>query len=321
RNAANEGSPIRVSELLNALEAPVFIERVSLHSPKHTARARRVIRRALSAQVEGKGFSFVEVLSACPSGWKMDPVSAEKWIEEQMLPVFPLGNLRDRIDEVPAWHPETIEVTEELLKTQLDIKATEGHRAERSVPIPEARNPEILMAGFGGQGIMLLGVAVAQAAMIEGYQTSWIPSYGPEMRGGTANCAVRISDTPIGSPMVSEPGILMAFNRPSLEKFAPRVKKGGVIFYDSSLIDVEPGREDCLCIPVPFTQLGDELGNTRFANMVALGALCGYTNLLPEEALYEALPAVIKRRQFLGRNREAIAKGIETGRQLRATNN
>jgi 2-oxoisovalerate ferredoxin oxidoreductase beta subunit len=321
RNPLNEGHPIRVSELINALETPVFIERVSLHSPKHTARARRVIRRAIQAQAEGKGFSFVEVLSACPSGWKMDPVAAEKWIEEHMLPVFPLGNLRDRIDETPAWHPQPVEVTEDLLRTQLDLKSGEAHRAERSVPITEARNPELLVAGFGGQGIMLLGIAAAQAAMIEGYQTSWIPSYGPEMRGGTANCAVRIADEPIGSPLVSEPTILMAFNRPSLEKFAPRVKPGGLIFYDSSLIDVEPGRPDCLQIPVPFTQLADGMGNTRFANMIALGALCGYTNLLPEEALYEALPAVIKRRQFLGQNREAIAKGMEAGRQLRAISN
>lgn len=238
-----------------------------------------------------------------------------------MLPVFPLGNLRDRIDETPAWHPQPVEVTEDLLRTQLDLKSGEAHRAERSVPITEARNPELLVAGFGGQGIMLLGIAAAQAAMIEGYQTSWIPSYGPEMRGGTANCAVRIADEPIGSPLVSEPTILMAFNRPSLEKFAPRVKPGGLIFYDSSLIDVEPGRPDCLQIPVPFTQLADGMGNTRFANMIALGALCGYTNLLPEEALYEALPAVIKRRQFLGQNREAIAKGMEAGRQLRAISN
>ncbi len=317
RDVHNEGYPMKVCEMIDALHAPVFIERCSLHSSKHISRTRRVIRRALQSQADHKGFSFVEVLSACPSGWKMDPVSAEKWIEEHMLPVFPLGNFRDHIDETEGHRPQKPRLDNAAMRRQLDLVEREITKPEATQPMEAARNPEILMAGFGGQGIMLLGVATSSAAMIEGYETSWIPSYGPEMRGGTANCSVRIDEKPIGSPMIAEPTILMAFNRPSLEKFAPKVKPGGILFYDSSLIDIEPERPDCICVPVPFTKMADELGNTRFANMVAMGVLCGYTNLLTQEALFEALPSVIKRRQFIDANRKAVQSGLDYGRKLR----
>ncbi|MEJ2097557.1 MAG: 2-oxoacid:acceptor oxidoreductase family protein, partial [Deltaproteobacteria bacterium] len=103
---------------------------------------------------------------------------------------------------------------------------------------------EVQFAGFGGQGIMLMGKILAHAAMEEGYEVSWVPSYGPEMRGGTAYCTVVISDTPIGSPVIKNPTHLVAMNRPSLEKFAPAVKKGGIIFINESLIDIRSGRAD-----------------------------------------------------------------------------
>jgi 2-oxoisovalerate ferredoxin oxidoreductase beta subunit len=317
RNADNEGYPIRVAELLNSLQAPVFIERTSLHTPKHINRTRKAIRRAIQSQVDGKGFSFVEVLSPCPSGWKMNPVDSMKWIEEHMLEIFPLGNLRDRIDETKSRELVQVPLTAQMIRRKLDLELPEIKVPEHTKPEERFKDPEILAAGFGGQGIMLLGVAAAQAGMLEGYQSSWIPAYGPEMRGGTANCSVRISEKEIGSPMVTTPDILLAFNRPSLEKFAATAKPGGVIFYDSSLIDIEPDRKDCDIVPIPFTKLADDLGNTRIANMVAFGAMVGYTNLLNLETCFEALNAVVKRKNLIELNRTAVEKGYQVGKQMR----
>ncbi|MFA7332527.1 MAG: 2-oxoacid:acceptor oxidoreductase family protein [Candidatus Delongbacteria bacterium] len=317
RNSENEGFPIHVAELLNSLQAPVFIERTSLHTPQHINRTRKAIRRALQAQIDKKGFTFVEVLSPCPSGWKLNPVDSMKWIEENMLKNFPLGNLRDRIDETPARERVTIELTRDMLLKKLDLLQPESHVPARTTVEERFQDPEILAAGFGGQGIMLLGVAVAEAGMREGYQSSWIPAYGPEMRGGTANCSVRVSEREIGSPMVHNPDILLAFNRPSLEKFEADARPGGVIFYDSSLIDIVPARTDCDIVPIPFTKLADELGNTRIANMVAFGALVGYTNLLNLETCLEALHTVVKRRNLVELNQQAVRKGFEVGQEMR----
>jgi len=318
RSAENEGYPIHVAELLNSLEAPVFIERTSLHTPQHINRTRKAIRRALQGQIDGKGFTFVEVLSPCPSGWKLNPVDSMKWIEENMLRIFPLGNLRDRLDEAPSRERLTLELTRDMLLKKLDLQVPAAVARPRTQVEKRFRDPEILAAGFGGQGIMLLGVATAEAGMREGYQSSWIPAYGPEMRGGTANCSVRVSENEIGSPMVHDPDILLAFNRPSLEKFEAHAKPGGVIFYDSSLIDITPTRTDCDVVPIPFTKLADELGNTRIANMVAFGALVGYTNLFNLETCLEALTTVVKRKTLVEVNQQAVRKGYEVGKQMRA---
>jgi len=317
RDPENEGYPMHVCEMINTLEAPVFIERCSLHTPKHQNRTRKAIRKAIKAQVDGKGFSLIEVLSPCPSGWKMDPVHSMKWIEEEMLKIFPLGNVRDKIEEREGRHRERVHMSAEDLKKNLGVQPPEVEVPDRLQVEDRFRNPEILAAGFGGQGIMLLGVAAAQTGMLEGYESSWIPAYGPEMRGGTANCSVRISEDEIGSPMVTSPNILLAFNRPSLEKFEETVKPGGALFYDSSLIDIEPGRKDCDIVPIPFTKIADDLGNTRVANMVAFGAMVGYTGLLNLESCYESLSAVVKHKKLIGLNKEAILKGFEVGQEMR----
>ena len=165
------------------------------------------------------------------------------------------------------------------------------------------------MAGFGGQGILLLGVALAEAGMGAGYHVSWLPSYGPEMRGGTANCHVNLSASRIGSPLVSKPTVLIAMNRPSLDKFEPVVKPDGLIVYDSALIDRPVARGDVEVMPIPATQMADELGNTRAANMVVLGAYVGYTGILSKQAVIRILPEVIKRKQLISLNVQAIERG------------
>ncbi len=317
RDVHNEGFPIRVCEMLNSLEAPVYLERVSLHDTKHRAKARMAVRKAIKNQIDGKGFSLVEVLSPCPSGWKMDPVDSIKWIEQEMTKVFPLGVFRDKSKEVESFHFEKPQLSAGKIKEVLGLTQLKVKHFERSNPQEKYRNPGIKAAGFGGQGILLLGVALAQAGMLEGYEVSWIPSYGPEMRGGTANCHVHISEKPIGSPLVAFPDVLIAMNRPSLERFQDDVKEGGLIIYDSSLIDIEPSRRDVEIMPIPATRMADELGNTRIANMVVLGAYIGYTNALNKETVLETLDTIISRKRLIDINRQAIEKGFEFGQEMR----
>ncbi|MEJ2634625.1 MAG: 2-oxoacid:acceptor oxidoreductase family protein [Calditrichia bacterium] len=316
RDPYNEGSPIRVCEMLNSLDAPVYLERVSLHDVKHRAKARMAVRKAIQNQIDGKGYSLVEVLSPCPSGWKMDPVDSLKWIEEEMTKVFPLGVFRDRSKEIEPRQVKSEKATAEMVKEQLGLTMLSDKHFPKSAPDARHMNPAIKAAGFGGQGILLLGVGLAQAGMMEGYNVSWIPSYGPEMRGGTANCHVHISETPVGSPVVSFPSVLIAMNRPSLEKFEKDVKEGGMIIYDSSLIDIKPSRNDVEIMAIPATKMADELGNTRIANMIILGAYVGYANVLNKETLFETLNFIISRQRLIEINKQAIEKGYEFGREL-----
>jgi 2-oxoglutarate ferredoxin oxidoreductase subunit gamma len=148
---------------------------------------------------------------------------------------------------------------------------------------------EVQFAGFGGQGVMLMGQILALAAMQEGHEVVWIPSYGPEMRGGTAYCTVVISDRPVGSPIIRNPRHLVAMNRPSLEKFAPSVKKGGVIFINASIIPIGSGRSDVDELRVPIIELAKELGSVKAANIVALAAFVARSRIVGFEALTEAV--------------------------------
>lgn len=144
---------------------------------------------------------------------------------------------------------------------------------------------EVMFAGFGGQGILLIGKILAHTAMEEGHEVAWIPSYGPEMRGGTAYCTVVISDRPIGSPIIRNPLHLVAMNRPSLEKFAPMVKSGGVIFINSSLIDIDSGRDDVDELVVPVVDIAKSIGNVRAANIVALASFVARSGVVDLDRL------------------------------------
>jgi len=148
---------------------------------------------------------------------------------------------------------------------------------------------EVMFAGFGGQGILLIGKILAHAAMEQGFEVGWIPSYGPEMRGGTAYCTVVISDRPIGSPIIRNPLHLVAMNRPSLEKFAPVVKPGGVVLINSSLISIGTGRDDIDELKVPTTDIAKKLGNVKSANIVALSAFVARSKIVDFDMLREAV--------------------------------
>lgn len=170
---------------------------------------------------------------------------------------------------------------------------------------------EIIFSGFGGQGALFAGQLLAYAAADHGLHVTWIPSYGPEMRGGTAHCTVVVADAPIGSPLVRRPTRVVALNLPSFEKYESLVKPGGLLIYNGSLVDRAPTRADIRCIAVPANDIAEELGNMRQANVVLLGAYVAATGVLPLEAIATALDNHLPERQrrFLASNKEALRRG------------
>lgn len=169
----------------------------------------------------------------------------------------------------------------------------------------------IIMAGFGGQGIMSMGMLLAYAGMLEGKEVTWMPSYGPEMRGGTANCTVVISTDPIASPVIKKPHTLIAMNRPSLHKFESMVREGGLILYNASLIKEEPEREDVEIISLPANELAEKLGEMRTINMLVLGAYLRRRPFVKEESIEISLKKVLPKRRhhLLAINMEAFREG------------
>ena len=172
-------------------------------------------------------------------------------------------------------------------------------------------NEEIIFSGFGGQGALFAGQLLAYAALDSGLEVTWIPSYGPEMRGGTANCTVVIADEPIGSPLARHPRTVVALNLPSFEKYESLVKPGGLLVYNESLIPARPSREDIRYIAIPANDIADELGNVRMANVVLLGAYFAATGTMPLETVEAALDAHLgeRQRKYLGANKAALRRG------------
>jgi len=154
----------------------------------------------------------------------------------------------------------------------------------------------IIVAGFGGQGILSAGKFIAEAALMEGREVSWFPSYGPEMRGGTANCSVVISDEPIGSPVINDADVLIAMNGPSLEKFISHVKPGGLVIVDSSLVKNGPGRDDVRFVQIPASTTASKKGNMSFASIMLLGCLTGKTGVIRRDTFESALTATLPER-------------------------
>ncbi|MDR2647826.1 MAG: 2-oxoacid:acceptor oxidoreductase family protein [Oscillospiraceae bacterium] len=174
---------------------------------------------------------------------------------------------------------------------------------------------QILLAGFGGQGILFTGKFLAYIGLLQGREVSWLPSYGPEMRGGTANCSVILSDDSIGSPIVLEPDVLLAMNLPSFERFAPSVRGGGLLFADSSLIPVKSDRAEIAAHYVPATALASDNQLTGLANMILLGKLLAVTNLASEETIQAAMIKTVppKKANLLQKNTTALALGAAYG--------
>ena len=170
---------------------------------------------------------------------------------------------------------------------------------------------QFLFSGFGGQGILFAGKFIAYKGLIEDKQVSWLPSYGPEMRGGTASCSVIVSDDPVGSPIVTYPDVLVAMNLPSLDRFEKAVAPGGYIFFDSSLIDRKVERTDVTVFPIPATRLAGENGFPTLANMIIVGKILKELNEYSDDSLKAALAKVIsaKHADMMEVNRKAIDLG------------
>lgn len=172
---------------------------------------------------------------------------------------------------------------------------------------------QLIIAGFGGQGVLLIGQLLAYSGMLDGKEVSWMPSYGPEMRGGAANCAVVISDREVGSPKVEEADVVIAMNKPSMALFEKNVAPGGALIYNSSLIDVEPRRADIKRIKVPSSEIAQQAGSQRAANMVMLGAYTALTGDFTVNTLMDALRHKLgpDKERFMPANQRAIELGIE----------
>ncbi len=170
---------------------------------------------------------------------------------------------------------------------------------------------QILIAGFGGQGVLFAGKFIAYKGLLEGKQLSWLPSYGPEMRGGTANCSVIISDDPVGSPIVSKPDVLMVMNLPSLDKYENAAVKGAKIFVDSTLIERKVQRSDVDTFYIPATQMANDAGISTLANMIMVGKIIRETGVVSYDNIVDALKKVVsaKHANLLDVNLKALEMG------------
>jgi len=181
---------------------------------------------------------------------------------------------------------------------------------------------EIVISGFGGQGILFAGQILAYAAMDSGLEVTWFPSYGPEMRGGTANCTVIISEEEIGAPVVKNPQAVIVMNLPSLDKYEPLVKSDGVLVVNTSLIERDVDRKDVNVVGIPANEIAERLGDKRLANMVVVGALLGRLPVLPVEAVIQALKDHLpeRHRKLIPANIEALHQGMAFAAEIPAGN-
>jgi 2-oxoisovalerate ferredoxin oxidoreductase beta subunit len=317
RSAEHEGYPLRMSELLATLDGPVYIERVGLGDNKQIAQATRAIRRAVENQVKGLGFSLIEVLSPCPTIWKMSAVEAQHWVRDVMEKTYPLGVICDRTKEAqPRPMPDAAPALEQIPRI---LGVAHDDVPEDAATCKQASDVDlhVRVAGFGGQGVLLLGEVLVEAGLDAGLEVSWLPSYGPEMRSGTSNCHVRLSKKPIDSPLVTVPNVLVAMNEPSLRKFDLSVQPGGWVIYNGDTFPADCERPDVNVLALPFTHAADELGDSRATNMVMLGALLEIAGALPQASIDAALRRLVKSRRWYELDERALTKGRELYRQSR----
>jgi Pyruvate/2-oxoacid:ferredoxin oxidoreductase gamma subunit len=243
----------------------------------------------------------------------MDPLEAQRYVREELVKVFPPGVYLDRTKEraprpAPAPAPDIAEL-ERILGI---ARGPNGDQPQAS-----AQNEidlRVRVAGFGGQGVLLLGEVLAEAGMQAGFHVSWLPSYGPEMRSGTSNCHVRVTHARVDSPMVSRPNVLFALNEPSLRKFIATVEPSGHVFYNGAAIPEDCLREDLTAVARPFFEEADHLGTARAGNMVMIGAFLELCGGLDAAFIDSALRRLVKSEKWLDVDRRAIAKGRELAR-------
>jgi len=232
-----------------------------------------------------------------------------------MTKYFPLGVYRDRTAEAKDTRHRRAPVKPE------DIPSILGHEQEpvdllgEAAEAAEAADLQVKASGFGGQGALTVGLVMAEAARLLGKQVSWLPSYGPEMRGGTAHCHVCIAREPVGSPLITQPNVVFAMNLPSFERFQAEMSPGGVLIYNASMIDDNPTRDDIRWFGLPATDIATRIGNQKAANMVMLGAYLELTKALSPRAVDAALPRFFGKPEILELNRRALEAGAAEVRE------
>ena len=276
RDVLETGYPIRVCEMISQFDSPVYVERCALTSFKNIMAARRAVRKALQNSMDKKGFSLVEFLSGCPVNLKMNAHDMSEFIETKMTKFFPLGVYLDRAAEREPIVRAEMNYDADKIKSLLYPEEIQSELGDYKVSSPVFdRECRVKISGFGGQGVLSLGYILAILGKQRNFNVSWLPSYGPEMRGGTANCSVVFSKSHIGSPEAAENcDMLVCMNQPSVEKFLPILKAGGVLVYDSSTVKLPEGAaKDHYVYGLPASDLANHLGDLRAANTVMLGAI------------------------------------------------
>ncbi len=310
------GSPLKLAEMIAALEGPIYVERVALFDAKQRRRAAKAIEKALTLQRDNAGYAFVEVLAECPTHLKMTPEQSERWVQEKMLPVFPLGVKKDVPPNGWAKAFRRPVFDAEAALAAIGAGGEAPQRFARGFPAGFGDDVGIKVAGAGGDGAQTAAMLLARTAVNEGFDATHIPSYGPESRGGTSFADVRIAAKEVLSPDAAEPHVLVAFNAPSLARFGPAVRKGGFVVYDRSVVRDAPALDPSVkVVAPPCTEIARELGQPLAKNVVALGALVGATGLLPPESLLAALrQALAGKRGQVSLNEEAFRRGLVAGK-------
>ena len=304
RDEQNDGPPIGMAEVMNSIKAPVYIERTTLSSPAGVLKTRKAVKKAIRNQIDKKGFSFVEILSPCPIGWKMEPTKARSWMKDSMEKIFPVGVFRN-IEKVPEQVPEKKQV---FSAKQLFEYLSRNIRKLETAVSKLLKEHSVKIAGFGGQGVMSAGILLSKCAIAEDLQTTWLPSYGPEMRGGTASAGIIISPNMIGSPVVDNPDVLIAMNQPSLDSFESMVNAGGTILVNSSIVKRKITRGDVNVHYVPASDIAVKEGLIAAANIVMLTVYAAICKTISLETLKKIIPTLIKKKDALEINLKIIDK-------------
>jgi 2-oxoisovalerate ferredoxin oxidoreductase beta subunit len=309
------GLPTKVAELMAQMDGSVYVERVALYDNKQRTRAKKAIKKAFKLQMENKGFTLVEVLAECPTHLRLTPEETEKWVKENMVPVFPLGVKKDLKEIEPlAEVPPPIYDSDRVLEV-IEGSAEQIPRYCKDFPKEiNERDIALKLAGAGGDGAQTAAMLITMAAINEGFDSTHIPSYGPESRGGTSYADVHIAKEEVLSPASPTPHILVAFNSPSLAKFGPHVLPGGTIVYDSSVIsDLPELTSGVHAFGVPFTEIANDLGKVVVKNVVALGALQAATGIFPQETFLTAIRMALKEKcALIPLNEQAFSWGVKS---------
>lgn len=313
RTMERDGNPIGMAEVINALTAPVYIERVSLSSAQGVMKTRTAVRKGLKYQMEKRGFSFVEILSPCPINWKMDPASARNWIKKSLEPVYPPKRFRDiAVEDTRVRGKGTLPWMDgdEL------ITLLRGDAAITSLKHTVLKEDQhIKIAGFGGQGILSAGMLLAKSGIAEDLHATWLPSYGPEMRGGRAYASVNLSNKEIGSPLVDQPNVLAVMNTPSLAAFEQDVVPGGMIIVNSSIADRKVERSDVQALYVPASKIASDAGLIAAANVVIITIYIMVSGVLSLDTLKHIIPLSVKRKEYVDKNLEIMEKAEDYARR------